>query len=97
MIRVSVQEGATTVRPEGVLDMAGVAELQKTIVDRAAEGEVAVDLSAIQVLSSSAIGALIAGHNALRAKGRRLRVEGVSDGIRHLMRMMGLDRHFDIA
>mgnify|MGYP000961304560 CR=1 FL=1 len=97
MIRVSVQEGATTVRPEGVLDMAGVAELQKTIVDRAAEGEVAVDLSSIQVLSSSAIGALIAGHNALRAKGRRLRVEGVSDGIRHLMRMMGLDRHFDIA
>lgn len=97
MIRVSVQEGTTTVRPEGVLDMTGVAELQRTIVDRAAEGEVVVDLSSIQVLSSSAIGALIAGHNALRAKGRRLRVEGVSDGIRHLMRMMGLDRHFDIA
>lgn len=97
MIRVSVQDGATTVRPEGALDMAGVAELQKTIVDRAAEGDVVVDLSSIQVLSSSAIGALIAGHNALRAKGRRLRVEGVSDGIRHLMRLMGLDRHFDIA
>ena len=97
MIRVSVQDGATTVRPEGALDMAGVAELQKTIVDRAAEGDVVVDLSSIQVLSSSAIGALIAGHNALRAKGRRLRVEGVSDGIRRLMRLMGLDRHFDIA
>ena len=97
MIRVSVQDGVTRVWPEGGLGIEGVSELQRTIVGGAEDGDVVVDLSSIQILSSSAIGALIAGHNALRAKGRRLRVEGVSAGIRHLMRMMGLDRHFDIA
>lgn len=97
MIRVSVQDGVTRVHPEGSLDMEGVAQLQKALEAAAAVGDVVADLSSIQIVSSSAIGALIAGHNALRAKGRRLRVEGLTDGIRHLMRMMGLDRHFDIA
>lgn len=97
MIRVSVQDGVTHVVPEGNLDMAAIAELQHALEAAAKVGEVVVDLSQVQVISSSAIGALIAGHNALRASGRRLRIEGAADGVRHLMRLMGLDRHFDLA
>lgn len=97
MIRVSVQDGVTRVVPDGSLDMAAIAELQRALESAAKDGDVVADLSHVQVVSSSAIGALIAGHNALRASGRRLRVEGAADGILHLMRLMGLDRHFDLA
>lgn len=97
MIRVSVQDGVTRVSPEGNLDMEAIAEFQRTLESAAKDGEVVADLTGMQIVSSSAIGALIAGHNASRAAGRRLRVEGASDGIRHLMRLMGLDRHFDVA
>lgn len=97
MIRVTVMDGVAKVVPDGSLDLGAITELQGVLERSAADGEVAVDLSSIAMLSSSAIGALIAGHNALRAQGRRLRIEGATDGIRHLMRLMGLDRHFDIA
>jgi len=97
MIRVSVQGNTTRVVPDGNLDMNGITELQGILEKSAALGEVAVDLSEVKTLSSSAIGALIAGHNALRVSGRRLRIDGTSDGIRHLMHLMGLDRHFEIA
>jgi len=97
MIRVNVQEGVSRVSPQGSLDLGAITELQQILERSALEGDVAVDLSGVAMLSSSAIGALIAGHNALRSRGRRLRIEGATDGIRHLLRLMGLDRHFDIA
>lgn len=97
MISATLQDGVTRVVPEGNLDMSSIDELQRVLEDAARSGDVVVDLSRMQIISSSAIGALIAGHNALRASGRRLRIEGAVDGIRHLMRLMGLDRHFDLA
>jgi anti-anti-sigma factor len=97
MIRVTVQDGVSKVVPDGSLDLGAITELQEVLERSALAGDVAVDLSGVTMLSSSAIGALIAGHNALRARGRRLRIEGATDGIRHLLRLMGLDRHFDIA
>jgi len=97
MIRVMVQDGVSKVVPDGNLDMDAITELQKVLEKSALEGGVVVDLGSVTMLSSSAIGALIAGHNALRPSGRRLRIEAASDGICHLMRLMGLDRHFEIA
>lgn len=97
MIKVMVHDGVSKVVPEGNLDMESITELQRTLEDCAKAGAVSVDLGCVSMLSSSAIGALIAGHNALRPAGRRLRVESASDGICHLMRLMGLDRHFEIA
>ena len=66
--------------------------------DAAARGdEVDVDLSSCQALSSSAIGAMIACHNSLRARGSRLAVRGANEEISRLLKMMQLDRHFEMA
>ncbi|MCB9496634.1 MAG: STAS domain-containing protein [Fibrobacteria bacterium] len=97
MVRVTVENGVSRILPQGTLDLNAITEIQLALEDAAKEREIIVDLKGIQMLSSSAIGALIAGHNALRAHGRKLKIEGASDGIRHLLRLMGLDRHFDIA
>ncbi|HQF54984.1 MAG TPA: STAS domain-containing protein [Fibrobacteria bacterium] len=98
MIRSQSAGGKTSVAPEGNVGTQEAEQLAKAMEDAIAQGdEVAVDLSACQALSSSAIGAMIACHNALRAKGSRLRVHGTGEEILRLLRIMQLDRHFDMA
>lgn len=91
--------GATKLTPTGNIGMEGTEALQKSLEDAlAAGGGIEVDLSSCRSLSSSAIGAMIACHNALRTRdGGRLKVSGTSDDLRKLLRLMGLDRHFELA
>jgi len=97
MIRTSAKEGRTTVLLEGNIGVEDVDPLQKALSTAAGAGTVEADLSGCNSLSSSAIGALIACHNTLRANGGKLRIRGASEDMRRLLRLMGLDRHFEIA
>jgi len=97
MIRTSAKEGRTSVLLEGNIGVEDVDPLQKALTAAAAKGAVEAELGGCNSLSSSAIGALIACHNTLRATGGRLVVRGASEDMRRLLRLMGLDRHFEIA
>lgn len=98
MIRSQTANGKTTVAPEGNIGMQDTDALAKAMDDAVARGdELEVDLSKCQALSSSAIGAMIASHNSLRTRGSRLQVAGASDEIRRLLKLMQLDRHFEVA
>jgi anti-anti-sigma factor len=95
MIRTTALEGKTVIRLEGVVGVDEVEPLQKALSE-GAQGEFEVDLSGCVSLSSSAIGALIASHNVLRSRGGRLKVRGAGEDMRRLLRLMGLDRHFEL-
>ena len=97
MIRTSDVEGKGLVQLEGNVGVDEVDALQKTLAAAESKGEFEVSLSGCTSLSSSAIGALIASHNTLRARGGRLRVTGANDDMRRLLRLMGLDRHFELS
>jgi anti-anti-sigma factor len=97
MIRASTTKDGTKVVLEGNVGVDEVAALQKALDAARAGGGVDVELTSCQSLSSSAIGALIACHNALVPKGMRLRVRGANEDLRRLLELMGLDRHFELV
>ena len=98
MIGKTALEGSIRISPTGNVGIDESESLQKALNDAVhAGGGVEVDLEDCRSLSSSAIGALIACHNALRARGGRLKVAGATEDMRKLLRMMGLDRHFELV
>ena len=96
MIRTATVDGLTSVALEGNIGVEEVDPLH-TALDAALGGSMEVDFSKCRSLSSSVIGTLIACHNALRAKGGRLRVRGANEDLRRLLKLMGLDRHFELV
>lgn len=98
MIRSKTAQGKTTVAPDGNIGTQETDALAKTLDDAATRGdEIEVDLSKCRALSSSALGAMIATHNTLKTRGSRLLVSGANDEIRRLLKLMQLDRHFEVA
>lgn len=98
MIRSQTADGKTTVAPEGNIGMQDTDALAKAMDDAVARGdEIELNLAGCQALSSSAIGAMIAAHNSLKSRGSRLLVSGATDEIRRLLKLMQLDRHFEVA
>lgn len=98
MIGKTALEGSIRISPKGNVGIDETESLQKALEEASATGGgVEVDLQSCKSLSSSAIGALIACHNSLRARGSRLKVSGATEDMRKLLRMMGLDRHFELV
>lgn len=97
MIRTVKDGGQISVALEGNIGVDEVDSLQKALDAAIGQGAMEVDLSMCRSLSSSAIGALIASHNSLRPKGGRLRVRGANEDLRRLLKLMGLDRHFELV
>ncbi len=98
MIRSQTTNGKTTVAPEGNIGMQDTDALAKAMDAAASRGdELELNLSECRALSSSALGAMIATHNSLKSRGSKLLVTGASDEIRRLLKLMQLDRHFEVA
>jgi ABC-type transporter Mla MlaB component len=97
MIRTSTAGAGTKVVLEGNVGVEELADLQNALDSAKAGGEVDVELTDCRSLSSSAIGALIACHNVLVPRGRRLRVRGANEDLLRLLKLMCLDRHFELV
>ena len=77
---------------QGDLDIATAAELLDVLqdaLDRAIE--VTVDLSAVQFIDSSGVGALVAADAFGRAKGATLALRGLSEPAKRTIKILGLD------
>jgi anti-sigma B factor antagonist len=87
-----------TLRVEGSLDALTVAEMRPTI-----EGiiglqlkEVAVDLSALTLIDSSGVGAIVSLYKRMREAGGQVKIKGLRDQPLAVFKLLGLDRVFTL-
>ncbi|MDY0162157.1 STAS domain-containing protein [Desulfobotulus sp.] len=69
-------------------------ELQNLIQENS--GDIHLDLAGVEMVDSVGIGVIIATHNSLNRKGRKLKVVNVAKDIYSLFSTMRLDRHFSV-
>jgi anti-anti-sigma factor len=79
---------------EGRLTAPGVPRLRSAITELVDGGStrIVVDLSATEFVDSSGLGALIGGLKAARLAGGDLRIAGVTEPVRRVLKLTNLDR-----
>lgn len=90
----SIPSGAVAVRPEGRLDNVTAPAFREQLVGLVARGctRLVVDLSGVDAIDSSGLGALISGFKAARESGGELRIAAPNDRARTIFETTTLDR-----
>jgi len=85
-----------TAHPRGRLDYLSTNDIRGQLVGTIEAGwtRLVVDLSAVEFVDSSGLGALIGGHKAARAAGGDLRPAAVPEQARVVLSLTTLDRMF---
>lgn len=78
----------------GRLDMLSAPDLKRAVTEAVAQGclHVVVDLSAVESVDSSGLGALISGLRVTRASGGDLRIAGAGQQVLTILGLTTLDR-----
>ena len=86
--------GATVIRPEGRLNMVAAPDLREQIhsLVRSGQTRIVVDLSGVDTIDSSGLGALISGLKAARQSGGDLRIAGPSEQAVAVLELTNLNR-----
>jgi anti-sigma B factor antagonist len=89
----------TVLSVSGNLDSLTVPEIRPEIekIVAAEIRKVALDLSALEVIDSSGIGAIVSLFKRIRGLGGDVKIVGVSGQPREILRLLGLERAFDIV
>ncbi|WP_158868430.1 STAS domain-containing protein [Leifsonia sp. AG29] len=92
----------TTVRPDGVavlaaegrINLVTAPEVRREVQRAVDEGHarIAMDLTAVEFIDSSGLGALISGLKTARMAGGDLRIAGAADQVTSVLRLTNLDR-----
>jgi len=95
-----VQEGkATVLHVRGELDALSCPEL-RPVLDTIVEGgwrSVTVDLSNLQLIDSSGVGAMVSLYKRIRANGGEVRFVGVTAQPLVIFKLLRLDRAFELS
>jgi anti-anti-sigma factor len=85
---------ATVVRATGRLDFHTADELREKLLRLIGGGavRVVVDLSGVESVDSSGIGALVSAYKAARSDGGDLRLAGPNSGVAAVLEMLNLDK-----
>jgi len=100
---LSFEEGThgdiTTLAISGNLDSLTVPEIRPVIEKIVNSGatKVALEISALEVVDSSGIGAMVSLFKRLRSIGGDVKIVGVQGQPREILRLLGLERAFDIV
>ncbi len=88
----------TTLRIEGSLDAMSTPELRPVIDALVTEKRptVIVNLSALRLIDSSGVGAIVSLYKRMRAQGGKVTVKGLRDQPLAIFRLLRLDRVFDV-
>ena len=86
---VAVDDGHL-VTVAGEVDIATAPALGECLV-RFSDGDVTVDLSAVDFIDSSGLNALVTSHNQIERRGSRLVLRGTSSVTQRLLEITGLD------
>ncbi|MDX6296633.1 MAG: anti-sigma factor antagonist [Nocardioidaceae bacterium] len=86
--------GATVIEATGRLDMVAAPQLKSLVASAVSDGltPVIVDLSAVEFLDSSGLGALISGLRATRQVGSDLRIAGAGGQVIAVLELTNIDR-----
>jgi anti-sigma B factor antagonist len=75
----------------GEIDLTEVERFERLLLDAVREAEaVVVDVAELRFIDSTAIGALVAGHNAAKARGCRLTLANPAAQVDRVLRMTGV-------
>jgi anti-sigma B factor antagonist len=88
------EDGATVIRPIGHLDMLAAADF-KALVASVVQSEpavVVVDLSEVEFVDSSGLGAIISGLRTSREAGSDFRIAGPRAQVRTVLELTSIDR-----
>lgn len=90
---------ATTLRIEGSLDALSAPDLRVIIDAIVAQkrSPVTVDLSALRLIDSSGVGAIVSLYKRVRADGGSVVVQGLSDQPLAIFKVLRLDRVFNVG
>jgi anti-sigma B factor antagonist len=93
-IFTSVENGTMAVRIEGELDVASLSDLKPALADIAGgqPPRVVVDLSALRLIDSSGVGAVVSLYKAVHAYGGSLAITGAHGQPLAILRLLRLDR-----
>jgi anti-sigma B factor antagonist len=86
--------GVLVARPQTpTLDIGNAGALKKALVEAAGEGptDIVIDLSSVEQIDSSALGALVAVLKGVRTAGGRLRLCSVRPEVREILSMTMID------
>lgn len=85
--------GDTVLYPQGALDMTVSSELRADLIALASDGNkrIIVDLSDVEAIDSSCLGALIEGLKEAHKHGGELRISGLNDQVASMVRLSRLD------
>lgn len=90
----SAASGAVVLRPEGRLNMVAAPDLREQLHNlvRVGNTRIVVDLSAVETIDSSGLGALISGLKAARQGGGDLRISSPSEQVLAVLELTNLNR-----
>lgn len=93
-LTVTPGETYAVIRPEGRLTATAVPRLRTAVDDLVTAGSarIVVDLSGTEFVDSSGLGALIGGLKAARLAGGDLRIAGMTEPVRRVLKLTNLDR-----
>ena len=95
MIFNELDEGTyVTLQPSGKFNLVSAPPLKARIDDLVRDGKprIVVDLSAVDFIDSSGLGALIGGLKAARQAGGDLRIASAGDQVKAVLKLTNLDR-----
>jgi anti-sigma B factor antagonist len=97
-IEVRRERDHAIVAAAGEIDIATVAELRERLFELADDGQsIVVDLSQVNFVDSTGLGALVGASKRTAAHGATLLVAGARPQIRQLFRMTGLEGQVPLA
>ena len=90
----TAESGATVVKPEGRLNMLAAPDLREQLHSLVQGGHtrIVVDLSDVETIDSSGLGALISGLKAARQAGGDVRIASPSEQVMAVMELTNLNR-----
>lgn len=91
--------GVVVLFPEGVLDWNAAPAFREELLRLAGKGgkQILVDLSAVEVIDSTGLGALIDGLKAVRKNGGDLRIAGLSEQVASMLALTKLGGILKVA
>lgn len=90
----TAESGVTVVSPAGRLNMTAAPDLREQLHSLVRNGDtrIVVDLSDVETIDSSGLGALISGLKAARQSGGDLRIAGASEQATAVLELTNLNR-----
>ena len=87
-------DGVAVLAVEGRINLVSAPDLRRAVQSVVDEGSarVAVDLSAVEFIDSSGLGALVSGLKTARTAGGDLRLAAATDQVTSVLRLTNLDR-----